>query len=282
MVRILNQKSLTMDSKLKTRVITAILFGVVMLACICINKWSAMAMVATVSLGANYEYGKMVDSISLVKRWALFGFGVIGLLMPFFFISPYIVDYLLVVAVFSCLFLIVNLYINPPLIQHRLSSVRWMSMVYTGLLPGLMLHTLYHVEPYRPSLLLSIFGGLWVTDTAAYLVGSQIGKRKLFPSVSPNKTWEGSLAAGAFAVIYGLVLWQLGVLEMNVLEATIFGLVLWVFGTYGDLVESSIKRYCNIKDSGNFLPGHGGFLDRFDSFIFVVPFVLLFIKMMLH
>ena len=113
-----------------------------------------------------------------------------------------------------------------------------------------------------------------MSDSMAYLVGSRIGKTKLFPSVSPNKTWEGTLGAGIFTILaafgicflkteFTLTFWLLG------------GIIIWIFGGYGDLVESQLKRYYKVKDSGNFLPGHGGFLDRFDSFIFVLPFVIL-------
>ena len=90
--------------------------------------------------------------------------------------------------------------------------------------------------------------------------------------ISPNKTWEGYVGGGIMAIIAGIALSFTSAYSMKAM--IIFALIAWIIGTYGDLFESSIKRKHNIKDSGDILPGHGGFLDRFDSFIFVIPFVL--------
>lgn len=120
---------------------------------------------------------------------------------------------------------------------------------------------------------------IWVSDSAAYFVGSQLGKRKLFESVSPKKTWEGFIGAGVFSIIAAVILsyTTLG-LHMNAWIA--IGIVTWIIGTIGDLVESSFKRHFKIKDSGGIMPGHGGFLDRFDSFIFSLPLILYYLNYM--
>lgn len=113
---------------------------------------------------------------------------------------------------------------------------------------------------------------IWFCDSAAYLVGSRIGKTKLFPKISPNKTIEGSIGAGLFTLLAsaGIALY---LDQRSMIFWIVIGIVIWIFGTYGDLVQSSIKRELGIKDTGNIMPGHGGFLDRFDSFIFVWPFI---------
>jgi len=118
---------------------------------------------------------------------------------------------------------------------------------------------------------------IWISDSAAYFVGSKMGKRKLFASISPGKTWEGSIGAGIIALVVGIIIGLVFPFH-GILYWIIMAFVIWVVGTYGDLYESSIKRKYNIKDSGILLPGHGGFLDRFDSFIFVIPIVLLIWK----
>ena len=115
---------------------------------------------------------------------------------------------------------------------------------------------------------------VWATDSGAYLVGSQFGKRKLMPAVSPNKTIEGSLggilSAVAVTVIYMIV--DRSVAGGHGFLAMIFFTILFsIAGQFGDLVESAIKRHFGVKDSGKFIPGHGGVLDRFDSLIFVFP-----------
>lgn len=115
---------------------------------------------------------------------------------------------------------------------------------------------------------------VWATDSGAYLVGRQFGRRKLAPQVSPNKTVEGSLggilSAVAVTLIFGLV--DPGVLRPhNLFTMLIFTVLFSIAGQFGDLVESSIKRHFGVKDSGRFIPGHGGVLDRFDNLLFVFP-----------
>ena len=129
---------------------------------------------------------------------------------------------------------------------------------------------------------LSIFIFLWVSDTGAYCCGSLLGKHKLFPRVSPGKSWEGSIGGGIFVLIAAVLVWYLtgGNGEGSVLSLPAWlglGLVVVVFGTWGDLVESLFKRHLGIKDSGNILPGHGGMLDRFDSSLMAFPASLVYI-----
>ena len=123
---------------------------------------------------------------------------------------------------------------------------------------------------------LSVFIFLWTNDTGAYCSGSLLGKHKLFPRISPAKSWEGSIGGALFVLIAAAVV---GYLESqsNALSGLTsvqwlgLGLVVTVFGTWGDLVESLFKRTLGIKDSGNILPGHGGMLDRFDSSLMAIP-----------
>ena len=138
---------------------------------------------------------------------------------------------------------------------------------------------------------LSVFIFLWVNDTGAYCVGSLLGRHKLFPRISPGKSWEGSIGGAVFVL---LVAWGIGWLDnMQVADmdhpSTLFtgmlsipewlglGLVVVIFGTWGDLVESLFKRTLGIKDSGNILPGHGGMLDRFDSSLLAIPAAVVYL-----
>jgi len=126
-------------------------------------------------------------------------------------------------------------------------------------------------------ILLSAVILIWVSDSAAYFVGSQLGKRKLFPSVSPKKTWEGLWGACMITLIASYILYSYFALG-TMRDWVIFGLVAWGIGSLGDLIASQFKRYFKIKDSGTILPGHGGFYDRFDGFIFIIPFLILLIE----
>lgn len=123
---------------------------------------------------------------------------------------------------------------------------------------------------------LSIFIFLWTNDTGAYCTGSLFGKHKLFPRISPAKSWEGSIGGGILVLIVASVIYFIesqgeNLSGLNLIEWLGLGLVVVVFGTWGDLVESLLKRTLGIKDSGNILPGHGGILDRIDSSLMAIP-----------
>ena len=124
---------------------------------------------------------------------------------------------------------------------------------------------------------LAVFVFLWMNDAGAYCVGSLLGRHKLFPRISPGKSWEGSVGGGVLVCVVAALVWyyteQYGVndLGLSAVEWMGLGLVVVVFGTWGDLIESLFKRTIGIKDSGNILPGHGGMLDRFDSTLMAVP-----------
>ncbi len=130
---------------------------------------------------------------------------------------------------------------------------------------------------------LSVFIFLWMNDTGAYCSGSLFGRHKLFPRISPGKTWEGSIGGGilvmAVALLIGWIEQRVGDVYsgLTLLQWMGLGLVVVFFGTWGDLVESLFKRTLGIKDSGNILPGHGGMLDRFDSSLMALPASVIYI-----
>ena len=138
---------------------------------------------------------------------------------------------------------------------------------------------------FDPILPLSVFVFLWINDTGAYLCGSLLGRHKLFPRISPGKSWEGSIGG---AVLVMLVAWGISYLTENYSMFNIqysmsplawvgLGLTVVIFGTWGDLVESLFKRTLGIKDSGSILPGHGGMLDRFDSSLLAIPAAVVYL-----
>lgn len=129
---------------------------------------------------------------------------------------------------------------------------------------------------------LAVFILLWANDVGAYCSGSLLGHHKLFPSVSPGKSWEGSIGGGIFAVIVAGVIGYLAnnggtANTLNLWQWLGMGVVVVVFGTWGDLVESLFKRTIGVKDSGTILPGHGGMMDRFDSSLMAIPAVVIYL-----
>ncbi|AEJ23837.1 CDP-diglyceride synthetase [Weissella koreensis KACC 15510] len=123
-----------------------------------------------------------------------------------------------------------------------------------------------------------IFFGMlivWITDSGAYMIGRKIGKTPLAPRLSPNKTWEGSIGGTVVAVVFMTIYTYFFPQVYSLPVMVLIILVLSIAGQFGDLIESGLKRYYKVKDSGNILPGHGGILDRFDSMIIVMPILYL-------
>jgi phosphatidate cytidylyltransferase len=127
---------------------------------------------------------------------------------------------------------------------------------------------------------LTVFIGVWTCDTLAYFVGSAIGKHKIFPRVSPNKSWEGSIAGLVGSLIALILILKAGWLPgLDLFDAVILGLITGVAGQAGDFAESLVKRDVGVKDSSNLLPGHGGAWDRLDSILFAAPLSYLYLSL---
>lgn len=153
-----------------------------------------------------------------------------------------------------------------------------LAIVYIALPFMFMTSIPFFKGSYHPKIIISVFGLIWANDTFAYLIGSTLGKTKLYEKISPNKTIEGALGG----LIAGLVLAYILSKYFTVLTLTnwlIIAVIVFIFGLLGDLIESKFKREAGVKDSSNFIPGHGGFLDRLDSVIFAAPFVYVYLHL---
>lgn len=131
---------------------------------------------------------------------------------------------------------------------------------------------------FYPEILLGIFFIIWIYDSLAYAIGSLLGKHKISPRISPGKSWEGFVGGAVFAVIMGI----LNAVFFPVISITgwiVVALIAVIFGTCGDFFESKLKRETGVKDSGTILPGHGGFLDRFDSLLFAIPVIFVWLNL---
>lgn len=145
--------------------------------------------------------------------------------------------------------------------------------IYVGVGFACFVQLAFWGNEYVPLRVFGIMLLVWTNDSMAYLVGSKIGRTPFFKRISPKKTWEGTLGGIVFALLIGWLLAQ-WVPAFTLTQWLIVAASAAIFGTIGDLVESMLKRSLGIKDSGNILPGHGGFLDRFDAFVFTMPFAL--------
>lgn len=270
-----------MISALRTRAITGLIFSTIVVGLLVKSNITATVLLTLIAILTSYEYGRLVYRENKLLNIILV---ILSAIVPIAMtwnmsIESGIYLVLLIISIIFAAVNLINLYTKENIIPHR----RWgilVSAIYIGIPIGLFISLINTVVPYQYLLPLGIILLIWMSDSMAYLVGSKIGKTKLFPSVSPNKTWEGTIGAGIFTIIFSVVIcqWRASFsLEFWVL----CGIIVWIFGGFGDLVESQLKRYYKVKDSGNILPGHGGFLDRFDSFIFVLPFVIL-LYLLLH
>lgn len=171
------------------------------------------------------------------------------------------------------------------LFREKVNAVEsWGNLCAGQLMIALPFALMSGVVLYNKWLMFALFILIWVNDSGAYIVGSLMSKRKggnhkMFPRVSPAKSWEGLIGGFMFDLIAGyifyLVGWTttMGLTAYPLLDSLLFALVVGVFGTLGDLMESLMKRTIGVKDSGKFMPGHGGVLDRFDSLLLAVPVV---------
>lgn len=155
------------------------------------------------------------------------------------------------------------------------------ALVYVALPFSLMSLVLFDKSGvYNGNILLCMMIMLWCTDVGAYLLGSTLGQmfgHRLFPSISPKKSWEGFFGGLACSVAGAVILRTMGMLELSLFDAIVVGVIICIFGVLGDLVESQLKRNFGVKDSGKIMPGHGGMLDRFDGALLAFPVAIVYI-----
>lgn len=276
-----------MIKNLIVRALTGAVFVCVLVGCLIYSEYSFAALFALISGWSVWEFCSLVNQREQVSvNRGLCALGAVYLFLAFFchtafaelnsaFGSGAVFIPYLIILVYA---LIRELYMKQEDPIHNWAYTM-LSQLYIAL-PFALLNLLAffnvaneHVV-YSWGVPLSLFIFIWCNDTGAYLSGMTFGRHKLFPRISPKKTWEGSIGGGilAIAVAYLIAPWVgLEHYACMGLAATVV-----IFGTWGDLVESLFKRRLGIKDSGNVLPGHGGMLDRFDSAILSIPAAIVY------
>ncbi len=182
---------------------------------------------------------------------------------------------LLPVIIYS---VIVELFRNHPSPFENI-AITVFGIVYIALPISLFWHFAYrdNIYEYNYHLVLGFFLIIWTYDSMAYITGRAFGKRKLFERVSPNKSWEGAIGGFVFSLLVAFILFKLFG-DLKLIHWFIIATLIVIFGTFGDLVESMLKRSFDIKDSGSMLPGHGGILDRFDAIFLAAPAVYIYLQ----
>ena len=283
----------------KTRTLTAAVFVIVMLTGLLWNQWSFLLLFSIIHFGCWIEYQKLIGLIdpeyTTISPFHKYGVMLAGwCLMLYFTNERYHIAGVSLheVGWWAGLVFLFVLPLGEIILSRKLNVKNILysaaGLVYISLSWGLLTHlrTLFYgtlVSEYGRILLLFIIGSIWINDTMAYIVGSFIGKTPL-SKISPKKTWEGTVGGILLAI---LVMGIFGyAFESSLKDPRDWGAILqWMIiaaiaaiaGTFGDLLESKLKRMAGVKDSGQIMPGHGGFLDRFDSLLVATPFVWLFV-----
>lgn len=275
-----------------TRAISGLSFAGIMIAGLLWNAWSFLFLFTIIHFGCWHEYLRLVERIRQVEfhpytklGFMLLGFG--GMLMfaaEQYDIAGYSIrsNASLPLTIAGFVLLVIGIFRERRL-QVKAFGMAALGWLYISLSWGLMLDLYDTWLMVKPGLMISIAAffipvvlilSIWVNDTMAYLVGSFIGRTPL-TSISPKKTWEGTIGGMVLAVLAISFLFPL-LFYRDYLNALYPGLLVLsavaaISGTFGDLLESLLKRKAGVKDSGNMMPGHGGFLDRFDSLLIATP-----------
>ena len=271
-------------SNLIKRSITGLLFVLLLVGSIVFGPISFIILFSLVSAYTTFEFGGLLNNTGKVKvNRVISSLGSFYLFIAFAGYCCNLVPSIIFIPYLGIiLYLFISeLYLNRENPIGNMGAIA-LSQLYIALPFALMNALAFVVNEatmetnYQYILPLSLFIFLWTSDSGAYFVGSLIGKNKLFKRISPNKSWEGSIGGGLFAIIASLILAYLFPF-LTLFQWVGFSIVIVFFGTWGDLIESLMKRQLSIKDSGNILPGHGGFLDRFDSTILAIPAAVLYL-----
>lgn len=253
---------------MKQRIITAIVALILFVPVVYMGSWILELVIAGLGIIGLFELFRMKGNKLFTIEGIISILALLALLFPHY-VSMIIPEYMTTQNIFYLfvLLLLVCTVFSKNNFTFDDVAVAVLGIMYIGYGFKFLLLT----RQSGLDLLLFVLFVVWATDIGAYLIGRKLGKHKLAPSISPNKTIEGAAGGVVLALIVAFIYLAFYPQAYSTIGMLILTIVLSVSGQLGDLVESAFKRYYNVKDSGNLLPGHGGILDRFDSLLFVLP-----------
>ena len=269
-------------NELLTRTISGIIFAAVVVASVIVSPWTCAALLMLVFGIGTFEmchlHGVMEVKYLILSELLSIGAYVLAALVALHFLPmKWLMMESLVVTLPFLFALFSTKYEQKTLFSNLYASLFFLS------LPTSLLLFMYRSDLFGQMagahLILLIFGLLWTDDMFAFFTGKLLGKHKLFSRISPGKTIEGSLGGLVFTVI-AMVVFCHYASWLSVPAAAGMAAIAVIFGTLGDLCESMLKRQAGMKDSGKLIPGHGGILDRFDSILFSVPFIFVYLLLL--
>lgn len=269
-----------MKSNFVQRSITGALFVTAVAGCTLFSQWSFFILLFAVNFLCLLEFFELVlpDKGWFEKYLGIIAGSVIYLMFALIFSADLsLAWYYHLIPIFMFMF-IIKLYENTNA-EFATLAYQILGLLYITM-PLVMLTKIGYINSfeYSAGLPMGFFLLLWTSDTGAYLAGRSLGKHKLFERVSPKKTWEGSIGGLVLVSIVAYTLSRFSLFDaVSTIDWLVIGFLVVVFGSYGDLFESLLKRNLHIKDSGTILPGHGGVLDRFDGLFLAVPAIFFYL-----
>lgn len=281
----------------KTRSLTAVLFVAVMLAGLFINHWTFFILFSIIHFGCWVEYQQLVEKIDPgykeINPFHRYSVMLAGWCLLLYFTNNAFTFFGLCLHALGWWLGLILVFILPitellfaKKIQLKNIGHSVFGLVYISLSWALLMDLRTYGMVFKGSSLFfdegyiipcGLIFSIWINDTMAYIVGSLIGKTP-FSKISPKKTWEGTIGGAILCVaVIALIGWWTQL--YRVIDWVVIAAIAAIAGTAGDLFESKLKRMAGVKDSGSFMPGHGGFLDRFDSLLLATPFVWLYVKL---
>ncbi len=265
------------------RTLSGALFITLIIGSILLSRYYIYLIVFSIICGWSvYEFHKLTNKQNnvLVNKW----FAIIGSIL--LFVSAYLyATKTIIFPIFSVYGLYVILVFIAELYSKKPNPIHnWAYFILGQIfiaLPFSLLSFILYIDGWQPVILLAVFVTIWVNDTGAYLVGVTFGKHRLFERISPKKSWEGFFGGALAAFISGYV-FSVYIPEISLINWLIFSEIIVIFGTFGDLIESLLKRTVDVKDSGNVIPGHGGLLDRFDSMLLAAPVIFIYLSFIFY
>lgn len=273
------KKKLSEYSNFTQRVVAALVAVPFIIFCILYNDVTYWLLFLAISILTQYEFYKLLrlDSNLPLAAWGTFCGTVINILT--YFVEKDLVpfNYYYIIIPLLTLTFFIKLYKKDDLQPFANLGFTFLGMIYVAVPFALLNELILTKDSYRPLLALGILLILWASDSGAYFAGKFLGRRKLFERISPKKTWEGFFGGMLTAVIISVLCYHY-FNDLVLWKWIVVALIISITGTLGDLVESLFKRSIAIKDSGSIIPGHGGFLDRFDGLLLSMPFIVTFLK----
>ena len=251
-------------------------FVIIMLFCLLFSKFTFAVLVMLITVGMMVEFYRMTMGDSYVISRILAIVAAVSLFVLIFCRSAFGMDLKFVALAMAPIFLIMinSLYVKDKSEFGRFSNI-YTALLYIAAPMALSNLIVFQHGRFSGVLLICFFIIIWASDIGAYTFGIALGKRfpkKLFESISPKKTWIGYWGGLIMAVVAACILFYTGYMKYPLIHCIVLAVVMHIAGVWGDLFESQWKRFYNVKDSGNIIPGHGGLLDRFDSTLMAMPF----------